>query len=78
MVEEYPLKCISPDRKNLTGIIHGEGYSAGCRCRECVRGEFKRLNEKPSNVSYKKLKKETRSPRKWKIHIGTLDKTIYI
>lgn len=78
MVDEYPLRCISRNKKDLQGLIHGEGYSAGCRCFECVRGEFRRLNAKPSQVSYKKLKKETRSPRKWKIHIGTLDKTIYI
>lgn len=78
MVDEYPLRCISRHKKDLQGLVHGEGYSAGCRCFECVRSEFRRLNAKPSQVSYKKLKKETRSPRKWKIHIGTLDKTIYI
>lgn len=78
MVDEYPLRCISKHRKDLQGLIHGEGYSAGCRCSECVNGELGRLNEKPSHVSYEKLKKETRSPRKWKIHIGTLDKTIYV
>lgn len=77
MVEEYPLKCIGK-KKNLVGAMHGEGYALGCRCRECVTKELERLNNRPSGISYKKLKEESRRPKKWKVHLTSIDKTIYI